>query len=1443
MKKTNKIISLVLSICLSLTLLLPLCSPVVSFASNETIFISNSAELIEFAKKCSLDSWSVGKTVILTADISLKDIDFDPIPSFSGIFDGQNHVIGDININGAYSPSGLFAQVGKDGHIKNLTVTGAVTPDGDKAMVGGIAGDNSGKIESCIFIGTIMGKSDVGGIAGINQLSGTITDCQVGGEIIGEKHTGGICGNNTGLISDSRNASKVNTVAVTPEISLDEINVSLTLDITKLPSINNTTMTDAGGISGYSTGLVLGCINDGIIGYPHVGYNIGGIVGRNSGHLSGNKNNAEIYGRKDVGGIVGQMEPYVNYQLSEDLLLSLKAELDRLEDIINGTVENGGSNITNISDRLDSILDNLDDATNSLDSLLGSATDYGSDFIGEINRTSEILTEVISQLAGLGSDVPNLIKYLSQGMTHLENALDDLENISKFGVNSIANLIMVAKETSDAFDKISSSIHTINSGLEKLENSIKIDSKETVESSLDMISDGTGQLLTAVDTMVSAIDGIIDVLDEATWTKDAVEQFGEIADTFSAFSGAISVIYEATTAIKENIDIHWDKIKDGGDELINALNSFQSAMYDISVSLDLMDSGMSKTVEGLQGLYNSVKIKDTEAVNESARKILEGLDELVAASAKGSEALSLLSDAFESLSGDNPSEAISKIADAFEILSKTGTEGTSAFTKLSEGIAVIFENIEIDVDAAEDSGAIIIGGVGDLMDALIKMRSGIHSMNEGMTSMTNAINTIKNSIVINDEEALSNALDSLYDSLGVIVNCVEDFSEIFVKIADTLEDAQVWGENLLDATSDLVNSISLITKSISKIQNGVDSLRENIDINGSLMKEGIALVREGFGELADSAEHLKKALNYLADSLSSLEDAMGGVGSMAANLVQAMISFNDAAEILTDMSSGASKLLNYLAGTDGMQFPVPSENIKSTANKLFISISAIESDLKYLNSDISGISTELLDQIGKINKIFGNITDNIVSIIYGLTDGSLIDSVVTEEQIDSVTNGKIFSCENYGNVYADINVGGIAGTIGLEYTLDPEDDMSLELSVTQKKQYRLKAIIHACKNYGTVTSKRDCAGGIAGKMDFGLIYGAESYCLVQSEGGNYVGGIAGITAGLISQCFVKSTLSGGKYIGGIVGSGVNESISGDSSMVRNNCSMVEIVKYTQYAGAISGANIGQYSENLFISDTLAGIDRVSYQGKAEPITYEQLIKRRSIPQGFYSFVLKFVADGVVLDTKEFKYGESFDNSVFPAIPVKEDHYGYWDRTSLENLTFDITVNVVYKPYVTTIASEEKRENGREIFLIQGMFTEEDKISLTKGADTSNLTLNNRLFTKDSLVESWTIEIPADDLGANKLHILPTNKHARIFLKSNGEWQEFEATTFGSYVVVEVSEGLVELAIIEHTVKVAPIIISSLLLIAIATPIIVITAKKKKQNTKIIVDAKEKSQEK
>ena len=111
-------------------------------------------------------------------------------------------------------------------------------------------------------------------------------------------------GNNLGVIRSCNNRSAVNTTAEENQVKLSDISFDT---ITGSESVS--TVTDIGGIAGTSSGVIRQSKNRGNVGYQHMGYNVGGIAGTQTGYLYKCENFAQVYGRKEVGGIVGQMEP------------------------------------------------------------------------------------------------------------------------------------------------------------------------------------------------------------------------------------------------------------------------------------------------------------------------------------------------------------------------------------------------------------------------------------------------------------------------------------------------------------------------------------------------------------------------------------------------------------------------------------------------------------------------------------------------------------------------------------------------------------------------------------------------------------------------------------------------------------------------------------------------------------------------------------------------------------------------------------------------------------------------------------------------------------------------------------------------------------------------------------------------------------------------------
>ena len=437
-------------------------------------------------------------------------------------------------------------------------------------------------------------------------------------------------------------------------------------------------------------------------------------------------------------------------------------------------------------------------------------------------------------------------------------------------------------------------------------------------------------------------------------------------------------------------------------------------------------------------------------------------------------------------------------------------------------------------------------------------------------------------------------------------------------------------------------------------------------------------------------------------------------------------------------------------------------------------------------------------------------------------DASDIFEDTSDENIDAVTFGKVRGCTNYGAVDADLNVGGIAGAMAIEYELDPEGDQKESSSVFDRV-YETKAVVQHCVNRGSISGKKDCIGGIVGEMDLGIVLSCEAYGSARSETGSYVGGIAGLSSAGIRSSWAKLTLSGKSSVGGIVGSGSEDTASsaGSGCTVTNCRSLVVVEDCDQFSGAISGRDLGVFRGNYFVSDTLRGIDRRSLSGQAEPMDYAALCALDGVPEDFLSFTLRFVCDGRTLKTLRFDYGDSFDFSVFPSLTEQSGSYPVWDRTDLTDLRFDTVVTAEYTAYRASLQSDAQRADGRSIFFVEGEFNETD--TLTAAAQTPDpgafpqLADNRRTALKNyfsflsertlpamtvyrSVAEQWELSFPRDALAEHTIRYLPPEEvsmdHCAVFVRrSDGSWQPVETTSMGSYLLFTAEGENVQLAVL------------------------------------------------
>lgn len=365
----------VLSLLLCLVLLVSI--PVTVFAEEvqqeETIPEEPRVELevfsvntfLQFAKNCRLDSYSRNMNVILKTDIDLSGTDFEAIPIFCGSFDGNGHTISGLEITTEGSVQGLFRYLEEGAQVKNLNVSGKICPDGSKEYVGGIVGSNAGVLSDCTFTGTVVGGDYVGGIAGVNTLTGVIDGCSTEGQISGNHFVGGVAGENQGVLRKCVNNSLVNTTPTQNTVELADISLQT---LTGSEAAN--TVTDVGGIAGTGTGVIRSCANWGEVGYPQMGYNVGGIAGSFMGYITDCRNYTAVSGRKEVGGIVGQMEPVTKIEYMEDTLQILDEQLDAMSALTNQAAANAQGGAAEVTNQVAQMQKQLEDAQKALDSLM-----------------------------------------------------------------------------------------------------------------------------------------------------------------------------------------------------------------------------------------------------------------------------------------------------------------------------------------------------------------------------------------------------------------------------------------------------------------------------------------------------------------------------------------------------------------------------------------------------------------------------------------------------------------------------------------------------------------------------------------------------------------------------------------------------------------------------------------------------------------------------------------------------------------------------------------------------------------------------------------------------------------------------------------------------------------------------------------------------------------
>jgi len=511
----------------------------------ETVRIRTADDLIALSQNSKTDSYSKGKTFLLESNIDLSGTEFTPIAVFTGTFNGQGHIISGFTLKESGKDFGLFRYVEEGAVIQNLTVSGDICPDGS--------------------------MEHIGGIAGLNAEGGVITGCTNRGTLAVTKQGGGIVGRNEGTVKNCTNEGGINITTETVSEIIGE-QPSISIDFSTLGT-DEKKINYIGGIAGTSSGQIDSCTNSGQVGYQHIGYNIGGIVGYHQGKTENCTNNGQVFGRKNVGGIAGQFEPYVTTVYEDDSSDDLRTQGRDLRHLMDSLSDTIGNAADSAGDHMDGIGDTMDEISTLVNDNIDYYLDWGDDFSDDLRDELDDLEDTFDRLGvdarpireplrDIRSDLDDFNSILDKmGSTGNKTEMDKIESNVHQGLKVLNQVMKIRTELNQNLQKLAALLRPQNpdpaptppaEGETPGEGSG--DSGETGEEvpSPGLPAETIQQINEQIDELKRYISGYLEGLQETVEDEDVIEENSETARSIDYFGEtALSLVDGIESALAE----------------------------------------------------------------------------------------------------------------------------------------------------------------------------------------------------------------------------------------------------------------------------------------------------------------------------------------------------------------------------------------------------------------------------------------------------------------------------------------------------------------------------------------------------------------------------------------------------------------------------------------------------------------------------------------------------------------------------------------------------------------------------------------------------------------------------------------------------------------------------------------------------------------------------
>lgn len=728
------------------------------------------------------------------------------------------------------------------------------------------------------------------------------------------------------------------------------------------------------------------------------------------------------------------------------------------------------------------------------------------------------------------------------------------------------------------------------------------------------------------------------------------------------------------------------------------------------------------------------------------------------------------------------------------------------------------------VNGRKDVGGIVGQAVPDVTisygeDTIAKLKSALEEL-ETLLKKTTSDADDASKTVSKRLDMVSAYADVASDSADKIYNQVNDNVDTNL---DTLDDTSAKSKSYLrrfqSVSKKVVAASKLMDEAQTLLNDWYDDYSERYGTNTSVnsLNDAIDNTQAAAEPLAEGAMPRDGELDELNEALDELQHYMDIVEEALQDdrLSEAMDKLSDASNQMSDAVEEADGILEDLSNEEEVTIVRLGDSFDQETDRLHGALTGISDQLSLLNTEMSNESDILIADINDVSDQFVLLMNLFIDALNEVQtfDTDDIYEDVSEETINNTTQGKVIDCQNYSLIEGDVNTGGIIGAMAIEYAEDPEDDLNESETNNYKNTYQTKAVIQNCSNYGEVNGKKNCVGGVVGRMDLGIIVNCYSAGIIHSTTGDYVGGICGYALSNIRDCVSKAILAGRDYVAGIAG--VCDKLTGSYSMA-------QLVSYERFAGAIAGdyKDLDQVENNYFVSTGTAGINRVNYEGRAQRLTYEEVMAREDAPEEFASFVVSFRMDErlednvgeepankeqTVVGMKECSYGEQVSAEDYPSVEEQDGYYVVWDQPCVEQVTGDCVVSGRYVAYADLVQSDALSDDGRPIIVVEGQFRENDRLQvqdISATLDAKQVARAGgdwiRAMKKQEVIGAWQVTIPEDGQSEHTMRyrVGKDSKRCRVYIKTGDDWEKVSYETSGQHLVFPVSGTSCEILVVK-----------------------------------------------